>query len=83
MALLFTTPLSCRYTEEHRPSTGEDEDRALVAYWFLWWPVREGWVFALVCALSGSKVEKDCMEDDEEEQIGRFYLYSSGKQIIG
>lgn len=39
-------------------------------------------MFALGCVLSGSKVQKDCMEDDEEEQIGRFYLYSSGKQTL-
>lgn len=52
------------------------------SYWFLWWPVGGGSVFALVCALSDSKVQKDCMEDDEEEQIGQFYLYSSGKQTL-
>lgn len=52
------------------------------SYWFLWWFVGGGWVFALVCASSDSKVQKDCMEDDEEEQIGWFYLYSSGKQTL-
>lgn len=52
------------------------------SYWFLWWPVGGGWVFALVCALSDSKVQKDSMEDDEGEQVGWFYFYLSGKKAL-